>query len=340
MDKVIGTALHLSASLTASVWSPLRKLLHDQLIRQVSLDAADLWDKSFLPTSQKSDEPLDDLLVYALLTVTFLVLLVSFRRFVANPIARAVLTKPTPAEITKFGESCCEFWHYGVFTVIGCSVAFTMPWIWPSSQWWEGYTAGDHADMRDDLRCWYIMDASRYSAALFSLIFLEHRRKDFVEMCTHHCAAIAVTVVSYQNDFTRVGAMVKLVMDPADVLLHLAKMCKYTGGDDAKSWGHFCAERFFEAFAVCFFITRIICFGYIVYSTAFEAHNYFHVPLGGWACVGLLCILLSLQIFWMSLIVKLAIKTKVQGEAIHDNRSDSEGEEDEPATRKKKSKNK
>lgn len=36
--------------------------------------------------------------------------------------------------------------------------------------------------MRNDLRCWYIMDASRYSALLFSILFLEHGRKDFKEV--------------------------------------------------------------------------------------------------------------------------------------------------------------
>ena len=48
------------------------------------------------------------------------------------------------------------------------------------------------------------------SAVLFSIWFLEHRRKDFVEMNVHHLAAIFVTLISYQFDFTRVGAMVKV----------------------------------------------------------------------------------------------------------------------------------
>ena len=60
--------------------------------------------------------------------------------------------------------------------------------------------------------------------------------------------------------------------------------------------------------------------GYIVYATVFEATVYITLPLGGQVCVGLLAVLLGLQVFWFSLIVKLAISTKVKGEAIRDNR--------------------
>ena len=56
------------------------------------------------------------------------------------------------------------------------------------------------------------------------------------------------------------------------------------------------------------------------------------------ACIGLLCVLLGLQAFWMSLIVKMAIKTKVNGETIQDIRSDSEGEDDEPDSKRKRGK--
>ena len=65
-----------------------------------------------------------------------------------------------------------------------------------------------------------------------------------------------------------------------------------------------------------------------MYATVFEATVYITLPLGGQVCVGLLCVLLCLQVFWFSLIVKLAISTKVKGEAIRDNRSDSEGDGD------------
>ena len=68
------------------------------------------------------------------------------------------------------------------------------------------------------------------------------------------------------------------------------------------------------------------------------AHRYITLPLGGQICVGLLCILLGLQVFWFSLIVKLAISTKVKGETIRDNRSDSDddGDGDDHTGKKKK----
>ena len=87
-------------------------------------------------------------------------------------------------------------------------------------------------------------------------------------------------------------------------------------------------RRFFEVFAVAFFVTRIIFFGYVVWSAAIESSNHLVMPPAGWGCVGLLVVLLGLQCFWMSLIVKMATKS-ARGENLEDIRSDSEGEEGE-----------
>ena len=62
--------------------------------------------------------------------------------------------------------------------------------------------------------------------------------------------------------------MVKLVMDPADVPLHAAKMFLYISGEDQKSAAYFIADRLFELFAVVFFITRLIMYGYVVFVAA------------------------------------------------------------------------
>ena len=85
----------------------------------------------------------------------------------------------------------------------------------------------------------------------------EHKRKDFRQMFVHHVVTIVITLVSYQIDFNRVGAVVKLLMDPADVPLHGAKLCKYCGLE-------FIADRCFELFALSFFVTRLVMYGYVV----------------------------------------------------------------------------
>ena len=124
--------------------------------------------------------------------------------------------------------------------------------------------------MRDDLRGLYLLDTSRYFACLFSIIFLEHKRKDFKEMTTHHVATLIVTIIAYMSDHSRIGSMVKLTMDPADVPLHLAKAFNYGGKERKSKTLQFLADRSFELFAVMFFFTRLIMFGYIMLSSTFE----------------------------------------------------------------------
>jgi hypothetical protein len=61
------------------------------------------------------------------------------------------------------------------------------------------------------------------------------------------------------------------------------------------------------------------------------------VPIGGWICVLLLVVLLCLQIFWMSLLIKMVIK-KLRanpGESLtKDIRSDSDDDDDDRGAKK------
>ena len=194
------------------------------------------------------------------------------------------------------------------------------PWLWPSSQWWEGQPEGLHAEMRNDLRAWYLLDAARYTAAILSLLFLEKGRKDSKEMLLHHIVTVTITLCSYNIDFTRVGAVVKLLMDPADVPLHAAKLCKYAGRE-------FAADRLFELFAVSFFVMRLVLYGYVVWAATFEVREYTTLPFSGNVCVAGLIVLYGLQVFWFSLVVKVALNISRGGE-LEDIRSDSEAESD------------
>merc|ERR1712127_609702 len=111
-------------------------------------------------------------------------------------------------------------------------------------------------------------------------------------------------------------------MDPGDVPLHLAKLCKYTAakGQASRFWNCM-ADRLFEVFAVVFFVTRLVCFGYVCWSAHIEATRFFPKTPTGWSCVALLYALLILQGYWFSLIINVAIKL-AKGESVEDVRSD------------------
>ena len=74
--------------------------------------------------------------------------------------------------------------------------------------------AGSHSVMRDDMRCYYVLYASRYAQAALSVL-LEHKRKDFVEMQVHHSVTVALVGISYAYGWNRIGVIVMLLLDPA-----------------------------------------------------------------------------------------------------------------------------
>mmetsp|Transcript_36808 Transcript_36808/g.98819 ORF Transcript_36808/g.98819 Transcript_36808/m.98819 type:complete len:198 (-) Transcript_36808:316-909(-) len=195
--------------------------------------------------------------------------------------------------------------------------------------------------MSSALCCYYIMYASRYFQGMISVL-IEHKRKDFVEMQIHHIATVLLVGVSYIYGWNRVGVVVMLLLDPADVPLQAAKMMKYVA--EARCPGQTeniyqtAADRLFEFFAVVFFVTRIVFYPYVCWSAHIEATHFFDKGLPEWTCVVLLYILLVLQVYWFTLLAKVAYTILVLGKPVEDIRSDDEEEDDEkkkPMARKK-----
>merc|ERR1712050_441769 len=87
----------------------------------------------------------------------------------------------------------------------------------------------------------------------------------------------------------------------------------------------FMADRFFELFAVVFFITRLCCYGYVTWSAHFESIAYFPKGVPEWTCIVLLYILLALQMYWFGLVIKAVMKILMTGQ-LEDVRSDDEAE--------------
>lgn len=264
-----------------------------------------------------------DRAVFGIFTVAFFLLNWGTRLAVVEPLVRNLLGVK-PAQVQKFAQSAIEAAFYGVFTVIGLIVVPAQVWVWPSAKWWIGFADGGHEIMRSDLRCYYIMYVARYAQGIVS-VFLEPKRKDFLEMVIHHVVTVVVIFISYVYGWNRIGAVVMVLLDPGDVPLHLAKLCKYTAEATQRQVWQFLADRLFEVFAVVFFVTRLCIFSYVCWSAHIEATRYFPKGLPEWTCVALLYTLLLLQMWWFLLIIKVALKI-LQGHAVDDPRSDDEDE--------------
>ena len=187
----------------------------------------------------------------------------------------------------------------------------------------------------DALKAYYLLYAARYSQGMVS-VFIEHKRKDFWEMLVHHFVTVSLIGISYVYGWNRVGAVVMILLDPADVPLHIAKQFKYVGdarGGSTQKIMQSGADLFFVIFMLLFAVMRLGIYPYVVWSAHVEGREYFSYGLGAWTCIALLYILLLLQIYWFVLILKVAIKVITSG-AAEEVRSD-EDDEDSGSTLKK-----
>lgn len=268
-----------------------------------------------------------DVPLFLLYTVALFLLNWGPRMLIVEPLVSRFLKAGTGLK-TKFAQSAMESLFYTMSMAIGVRIVPSQDFIWPSSQWWEGYETGSHLMMRADLRCFYLCYAARYFQGILSVL-LEKKRKDFVEMLVHHAVTVLLCQISFFYGWNRIGVVVMVLLDPADVPLHMAKLCVYLAqaADGWRGVFQFFADRLFEVFAVTFFVTRLVMFGYTCWSAHIEATRYFPKYLPEWTCVGLLYLLLVLQVYWFSLIARMALRLLLgNADGVSDLRSDDEDE--------------
>lgn len=276
----------------------------------------------------------NDAVIGGIFTLCILFLMLALRFLILKPVAALIIRGSATQQLKnreKFAQSEMEALMYGFFTFAGVRIVLRQPWIWPSSAWWIGLMDGSHQSMGADLKCYYILYAARYLAS-FCCVLLEHRRKDFVQMISHHVVTFVLVCISWWASYHRIGSIVMVIFDPADVPLHIAKLFKYIGGIF-----EFGSDLFFGVFTLTWVITRNSLFPYVLWSATVESWRY--IPpwrSSEWACVILLWILLALNLFWSWLLFK-AVKGFVSGNHVKDERSDdesTEGQEDRSAKKK------
>lgn len=94
-----------------------------------------------------------------------------------------------------------------------------------------------------------MLSLSCYWSLLFTL-FEDVKRKDFWEMAIHHVVTISLLVFSWTCNLIRMGSLVLILHDVADIFLESAKMTKYIG------WQRTC-DVLFVIFTVIWIVSRI-----------------------------------------------------------------------------------
>lgn len=174
---------------------------------------------------------------------------------------------------------------------------------------------------------------------LHQLFWTEVSRSDAVEMILHHVTTILLIILSYLTNFTRVGAVILLLHDSADVFLESAKIFNYTSKAKGNGWAKHICDLLFVLFSCTFFITRLVIYPkFIISSVVFEAPTYFGTEwVGFWVFAGLLITLQALHIFWFYLIARMVyrlITTGIEKDERSDDESDIEEDNDDNKSKK------
>ncbi|XP_053356529.1 ceramide synthase 2 [Clarias gariepinus] len=221
-----------------------------------------------------------------------------------------------PGLLKRFREASWRFVFY-LGAVLGGLVALhDKPWFYDLHEVWAGFP---RQTLLDSQYWYYMIEMSFYSSLLFS-VAVDVKRKDFKEQLVHHWATLILLSFSWCANYIRIGTLVMLVHDAADVFLELGKMFNYA------RWSSTC-NAMFVLFTVVFMITRLIIFPFwLIHCTWFYPLENFQPFFGYYFFNVMLVVLLLLHIFWASLILRMVIKLML-GKMKGDERSDEEEEE-------------
>ncbi|KAG6817444.1 hypothetical protein H0H87_008612 [Tephrocybe sp. NHM501043] len=130
---------------------------------------------------------------------------------------------PTKKELQKVHRSVLRFaeqgWSVVYYTLqwsFGLYVHQNLPTqIFEPSALWQGYP---HIPLAAPLKFYYLTQTAFYIHGVL-ILNAEARRKDHVQMMTHHVITIFLMVASYFTNFTRVGCLIMVLMDWCDIFL-------------------------------------------------------------------------------------------------------------------------
>ncbi|KAF9006431.1 TLC domain-containing protein [Cyathus striatus] len=239
----------------------------------------------------------------------------------------------SPKELRQMNRSVLRFaeqgWSVVYYTLqwsYGLYVHHSLPTrIFNPVDLWVGYP---HIPLAGPLKFYYLTQTAFYMHQML-ILNAEARRKDHVQMMTHHVITVFLMTASYFMNFTRVGCVIMFLMDWCDIFLPLAKMLRYINLQTA-------CDVTFGCFILTWFVTRHFLFLFVIKSTIFDVPNILQfapwfIPETGFYLVkrthytfcALLLVLQVLQIIWFWMICRIAWRV-LKGDGASDDRSDEE----------------
>ncbi|KAG6446773.1 ceramide synthase 5 [Manduca sexta] len=225
-----------------------------------------------------------------------------------------------PSTLVKFCENMWKFTFYLLNFSFGIFVLWDKEWLWDIDQCYIGYP---HQGLSSDV-WWYYMISSAFYWSLTISQFWDVRRKDFWQMFVHHIATIALLSFSWVCNLHRIGTLMLLLHDCADIFVESVKASKYA------NYQRLC-DALFLALVVVWVLTRVVIYPfYIIWSTSVRAPMLLPMFPAYYIFNSLLCLLLALHIIWTWLILQIAYNAFKAGQMDGDIRSSSSELSDSP----------
>lgn len=209
----------------------------------------------------------------------------------------------------------CVFYFCAFFG--GVVALHDKPWLFDLREVWAGFPK---QSMLPSQYWYYYTEMGFYLSLVFSLTF-DVKRKDFKEQVIHHIATLTLLSFSWISNYIRVGTLVMVVHDSADILLEGAKVLNYAKWNKA-------ANGVFVVFTALFMLTRLVIFPFwLIHCTWVYPVELFPPFFGYYFFNVMLVVLQLLHLYWAVLISRMLYKSlfsKLEG----DDRSDEEEEDD------------
>lgn len=135
-------------------------------------------------------------------------------------------------------------------------------------------------------------------------------------MFIHHAVTLLLLALSWICNFHRVGALVLVIHDFADIFLDATKLVKYANYQKL-------ADALSGVFTIAWLVTRLGFYPRVIYSTTIEAPRIFAAPTAYYVFNGMLILLLCIHVVWTTYIFKAIYNAIKAGKLEGDTRSSS-----------------
>ena len=223
---------------------------------------------------------------------------------------------------TRFSESLFPIFTKGFTLGFGILAFYDKDWIYDRALLWKGWPYEQGLDCcAADIKLLHVVHIGWYIYKLFAHAFIDRRLKDATANIIHHCTAIWLLCMSYYANVVRIGVLILLLHDPADLTLQSSKFCRLIGQE-------FLMNVLFLLLVLVWFATRIVIFPYhaigACYWEFYEQHGpgWSDQPFMAWS-IAFLSVLYVLHIYWFYLILRILMRV-ISGQNAKDDRSDDD----------------